>query len=109
MTTPLQILIDHLRKVDDSPTSKLGFDMHWNLAGSKLTDHPCGSACCIGGHAADIMGLTDIQADQALMQFLGIEHGTAYDIAYPDYHWDATLPEAIAMLERFQKTGEVQW
>lgn len=39
-----------LRSIDNSPESKFGFDMRYgSTQAGEAGQHPCGSACCIGG------------------------------------------------------------
>lgn len=48
----VQIMIDILKGVDNTPTSKVGFDMKTATPLEKASEiHPCGTACCIGGWA----------------------------------------------------------
>jgi hypothetical protein len=43
-------LAEFLKSFDnDSIHRKLGFDMGTDYHNRKVTDHPCGAACCIGG------------------------------------------------------------
>lgn len=123
----LQIIIDHLRKLDNSPTSAMGFDMNTEPAYSSSSEHPCGSACCIGGHAAlllekqysptrhTIAAALSVLCDIPLKENRhGEESGIAYDLCWPGREWycsysDITLEQAIQVLEHCRDTGEVDW
>ena len=95
------------------------FNMCWF---SQCTEeHPCGTAACIGGWAADIMlrdrgekpddesiesVLTEDMAD-----FFGIDEKNADELFFPAHKdlLDITREEAIATLEDLKATDKVEW
>jgi hypothetical protein len=130
-------LIAHLEALDNSETSKLGFDMFWTLNTRDRSLHPCGSACCIGGHVASLMIklgledawriLDDLAPSSAIMSFLDISFKNALDIAFPPSigsdpedvrdvehldtgpGWRANPAQAVVLLRNFMDTGIVDW
>ena len=110
----LQIMIDHLKNLDNSETSEMGFDMNYGQRERDATQHPCGSACCIGGHAAVLLKKEKMEISDALQELCDIPHETAYKICWPPAHdeknhYEAPLEVAIAVLEHCRDTGEVMW
>lgn len=121
----VQKLIDVLKAVDNSEKSQMGFDMDYWYQDRHVTNHPCGSACCIGGWAqacllkGQITG-PDVYAPpmEALIKFCELPWTLQSEDA--DVLWDLTMPESIRMnlltlemairvLEIFRDTGEVKW
>ncbi len=108
----LQIIIDHLRNLDDSEKSPLGFDMNYDHMNTKAAEHPCGSACCIGGHAAMLLKRPVMGISEALAELCSIPYVIARKICWPDcgsHYYDASLQDAITMLEHCRDTGETLW
>jgi hypothetical protein len=119
----IQKIIDVLTNVDNSSESNAGFDMKCEYDTRKSTDHPCGSAFCIGGHAFVAMNddLNDDDDDDdhryetvqdSLAEFCDIPHSIACDLCWPhiDISYDQiTLENAINVLEKCMMTGEVDW
>lgn len=114
----LQRIIDVLKQIDNSPTSSCGFDMVNVYDSRKLSDHPCGTACCIGGWAElklreernsseeDFYGM----AFMSLMDYCSVPEEIADAICYPDLKLTGiTLEQAIKCLEHCRDTGEVDW
>lgn len=110
----LQIMIDYLENLDDSPNSKCGFDMNYEHE-CTYTSHPCGTACCIGGHAEKILGEYYSEVSFALSKLCDIPRKTASKICWPGSRvkcpeaYEATLEQAIKLLEICRDTGEVDW
>ena len=113
----LQIMIDYLENLDNSPNSKCGFDMNYEHE-SHYTDHPCGTACCIGGHAELILGgyhPEDPEVVEALSRLCNIPVKIANKICWPGSRancpeaYEATLEQAIKVLEICRDTGKVDW
>ncbi len=105
-------LIAIIRAVDDSQTSKCGFDMQLIAFDRYYTEHPCGTACCIGGHAALALKKERMTPEQAVMSF-GVGSSIDADmICYPDPKhpgWRAKPRHAIRLLEHYRDTGVVDW
>lgn len=106
----LQIIIDHLKNLDNSPKSKLGFDMNWEHFETRRSTHPCGSACCIGGHAAILLG-EDYEGSitDAVEELCEVPDNVARKICWPSGYYRAPLENAIEMLEKCRDTGMVDW
>lgn len=105
-------LIAIIRAVDDSPTSECGFDMGEIAFSRGSSRHPCGTACCIGGHAALALGEEGMFPEVAVMKFGVGSIIDADEICYPPpgYRaWDAKPRHAIRLLERYRDTGVVDW
>lgn len=123
----LQLIIDHLKSLDNGPTSPCGFDMNCTHGAAEYTDHPCGTACCIGGHAALLLmrqGMLSCEVaniDGALALYCDIDETTAARICWPGgpenseehryagSYEEIQLPHTIAVLQRCRDTGIVDW
>lgn len=103
-------LIAIIRAVDDSDTSECGFDMVSEAFTRRGSTHPCGTACCIGGHAALALHDISLYPDDAVCLF-GVPLPDATAICYPRLHpgWSAKPHHAIALLEHYRDTGIVDW
>ena len=108
-------LAEFLKNFDsDSPRRKLGFDMQNTYESRENTEHPCGSACCIGGwvqhHNRDTrkMGVED-----AVMTITpaGIYADEVYRLCYPNHDeaWEATPQQAARAVEILRDTGVCDW
>lgn len=120
MTEPvhigLQKIIEHLKNLDNSEKSACGFDMSRDSTYAVSTAHPCGTACCIGGHAALILKMPTLSPEAALTLLCDIPHTTADELCWPPtkvlpigYMTEITLEEAVNVLEHCRDTGEVDW
>lgn len=103
-----------LRSVDNSPTSKGGFDMVSPRLGD-WTDHPCGTACCIGGwvqtaNPQDTAGLTLGLAVKSLQPDL--DYYECDMLCYPppgSGAYNATPEQAARAVEILRDTGKCDW
>ncbi len=109
-------LVARLEALDNSETSTLGFDMDKGYAARHHSDHPCGTACCIGGHADAMLkeGGVDhyMGVSTALAILAGIRDRASKDICFPpDNHpgWKAEPRHAVALLKHYDETGLVDW
>ncbi len=102
-------IIEILEKVDNSPKSKLAFDIRVLYTLRDYTEHPCGTACCIAGHAEHATG--EFNGVYTLAEFCNIPLAIASALAIPDdVDWDSiTLEKAIACLKHCRDTGKVRW
>lgn len=105
MNTKFNRLIEHLKFIDNSADSKLGFDMCGYFEERNNSIHPCGTACCIEGHAQTIFGE---RGHDEFADLFNIPHSDWNDITVPD-ELDGTLEEAIQVLETYRVSGEVVW
>ncbi|NJL71048.1 MAG: hypothetical protein HC888_05245 [Candidatus Competibacteraceae bacterium] len=110
MKMTLSEFMDYLSRVE-APDTKCGFDMRESASSRYMTEHDCDSACCIGGHAALLLGNEDIPPDDALVRLLTISAEDAHRICYPNCYenYQATLAQALRLLEHYSATGEVDW
>lgn len=110
MNMTLSEFMDHLSMVE-SPDSPVRFDMAHTAELRHMTKHPCGSACCIGGHASLLLGKHSDAPVTALRELLSIPYMDAYDICYPISlgGYTASLKTAMLLLEHYAATGEVDW
>lgn len=108
-------LADHIEQLDDSPTSTLGFDMLKAWVSREHSGHPCGTACCIGGHANALLGGKFRGATMdALVALTGIPDQAASLICYPDSYkhpnpYHSSPKQAARLLRHYAETGEVDW
>ena len=89
----------------------VGFDMEHGAFFRNTSDHPCGSACCIGGWAALMQGVVNQGPSYALVQW-GVPLGDASAICHPPVAgggWNATPQQAAILLRHYIATGEVDW
>lgn len=105
----LQIIIDHFKNLDNSPMSKLGFDMNYEHSQKRKSTHPCGSACCIGGHAALLLNRDHLDITDAVEKLCEVPDHIARSICWPSGYYRAPLENAIEMLEKCRDTGMVDW
>lgn len=111
----LEKLIRQLRTVSEDPRPDLGFDMRWGYSGRMYSDHPCGSACCIGGHASAILhdegsGRNAPHHDFGLL--CGVSSKVADAVCFPPTLSDArnaTPAQAVRLLEILRDEGVVDW
>lgn len=109
-------LAEFLKNMDnDSPRRKLGFDMGVSYIDRDGTNHPCGSACCIGGWVQFHNKATrHMWVEDALMTICpdGTLEGEAYKLCYPDgirAAWKATPQQAARAVEILRDTGKCDW
>jgi hypothetical protein len=110
----LQTIIEVLKHIDNSENSKLGFDMNREYTARTKTEHPCGSACCIGGHAAAILGDGAWDIVESLCQLCDIPHHISNQLCWPGFthfedYRDISLDMAIKVLEYCRDYGVVDW
>ena len=110
------MLVDTIRNIDNSATSRRGFHMSYSAENADTSDHPCGTACCIGGWASVLTGFHAARPGKALMDMAGISFVDAGSICYPDDSgfsersgWDATPEQAVSLLLHYRETGIVDW
>lgn len=110
----VQKIIDHLETLDNGPTSECGFDMNYEVLHRETSKHPCGSACCIGGHAALLLGDEEQTPEEALSLLCEIPWRDADRLCWPgrttavDYS-KTLLTDALDVLRHYRDTGEVDW
>jgi len=108
-------LADLLRGLDNTnPEGGIGFDMRLDWWSMIASNHPCGSACCIGGWVQhsnpNTREMTLEQAVKTLAPYL------AYDevemLCFPRLKspaWDATPQQAARAVEILRDTGKCDW
>lgn len=115
--TNLTDLAALLRSIDNGPTSEMGFDMQQDFEGRKGTDHPCGTAACIGGWLqAARPDLRDGHLHEAVAA-LGCDPDEAKKLCWAksvsfssfDPAWDATPEQAARAVEILRDTGKCDW
>ena len=88
------------------------------LASGKLDGHfninvaisQCGTFACIGGHMAQLMGMTGYEEIQSYVS----AHKDLHELFYPDseedLNWDDITPtQAVMAIDNFLKTGNPEW
>lgn len=108
-------LANVLRGLDNyDPKDGLGFDMEFGYHNRRISDHPCGSACCIGGWVQhfnpDTRDLTLIEAVQTLAPKLSYHE--VERLCYPvDVFsaWKASPQQAARAVEILRDTGKCNW
>jgi hypothetical protein len=108
----VQIIIDILSRVDNSAKSKLAFDMKRPYPSH--SEHPCGTACCIGGWASRAMKLvygTSGNIHNSLAELTNIPANDAYMICFPvDVDYESISRDvAVKMLKHYRDTGKIAW
>lgn len=111
--------IDHfihfIANIDDGPKSRCGFDMGRERAHRNASNHPCGTAMCIGGWAGHLLGVKDtVSPTAALSELLNIPTADAQAICWPDTDidpdpYEATKEQAVELLQHYRATGVVDW
>jgi len=107
-------IIDHLEHLDNSEDSPCGFDMNFEADARDNSKHPCGSACCIGGHAALLLGNEEMCPEDALSQFCDIPSNDAEQLCWPGRRHEVTyalttLEDVLPVLRHYRDTGEIDW
>ncbi len=105
-------LADFLHELpdNDDAEAEAGFDMQISSLGNP-TNHPCGTAACIGGWANALTG----ERGSALTLFFtdrGIDYIEANDLCFPyDYPlaWHATPQQAARAVRIIGETGKCDW
>jgi hypothetical protein len=110
-------LAELLRGLNDhSPHCKMGFDMQYAYGNRDISDHPCGSACCIGGWVQYRNKNTrDLDVEYAVKSISpeGTSLSEIYNLCYPsgvdDLAWSATPQQAARAVEILRDTGKCDW
>lgn len=119
----VQVIISHLEMLEgteQNPNIKCGFDMNFEANTRDASKHPCGSACCIGGHATILLsGWNTLNyqwhdTSSAMADLCGIPCDDAEKICWPmrTYNFPysyVTLDDALRVLRHYRDTGEVDW
>jgi hypothetical protein len=99
-----------------APGAKLGFDMRDTYHSMHYTNHPCGSACCIGGWVQFLNEDTrDVELEMAVMTICPPEvtFQEVYKLCYPPDEtpdaWHATPQQAARAVEILRDTGKCDW
>lgn len=110
-------LAEFLKKFDnDKPRRKLGFDMQWAYESRDLSEHDCGSACCIGGWVQYLNRKTrKMDVVEAVLSISpeGTSWEEVHKLCYPTgwtaNAWEATPQQAARAVEILRDTGECDW
>ena len=107
-------LASYLRALDNSSESKLGFDMVRTDICAHLSHHPCGKACCVGGHVFLVNGknLGEEMADKIHEISENVSLDSCFDLCYPydlPSTWEATPEQAARAVEILRDTGKCDW
>lgn len=111
----LNKLINEIRAIDNSPSSEMGFDMSEWFHGAGWSDHPCGTACCIQGHAQILFGNPRDLPGSSWSTWFGMDTVEWTRITVPPTeildrpYMDIKPHHAVALLKNFRDTGEVNW
>lgn len=76
--------------------------------------HWCGSATCIGGWARVMLGMRPGETENALRSWklrraLGLTTVQAEALFFPDNMCGTTRAQAVAVLDHYLATGEIDW
>jgi hypothetical protein len=111
--TSLTELAEFLRNLPNGPDAEIGFDMSNSQKARFLTDHPCGSACCIGGWV-NLQNGTDYGVARAVRMiapdYIEVMEITA--LCFPSdvpEAWGATPQQAARAVEILEETGQCDW
>ncbi len=110
-------LAEFLKKFDnDNPRRKLGFDMQWGYKNRDLSQHECGSACCVGGWVQyHNRNTRKMNVEEAVLSISpeGTSEIEVHNLCYPNYldgdGWDATPQQAARAVEILRDTGVCDW
>jgi hypothetical protein len=112
--TDLTDLAEFLKTLpaNDDPDAEIGFDMEQSLPPG--SDHPCGSACCIGGWIWLCNPETsDLALEEAVMTLGPVSEKQAVELCWPSrvYNpaWEATPQQAARAVEILRDTGCTDW
>lgn len=96
---------------EDDFSAEIGFDMSHEWVERKSTEHPCGTAMCIGGWVQQLFPETrTLTTTDALVAKFGIGFIDAKAMCYPKYEgWDANKNQAANMIDWYIETGSVDW
>ena len=93
---------------------EMGFDMRHSYENCHNSDHPCGSACCIGGwvqhHNSNTRSMALAHAVQTLAPKLS--YWEVESLCHPTRSsnaWDATAEQAARAVEILRDTGKCDW
>ena len=108
-------LADLLRGLDnDNPRRKLGFDMYHGYASRHGSNHPCGSACCVGGWVQycnpDTRTMRLVETVQTIAP--DADYWEIDKLCYPTEElnaWRATPQQAARAVEILRDTGKCNW
>lgn len=109
----VQIIIDILSRIDNSAKSKLAFDMKHPFPSK--SQHPCGTACCIGGWARRAIELVYGEAvgniHHSLAELTNIPTEDAYAICFPiNISYESVSRNvALRMLKHYRDTGKISY
>lgn len=101
------------------PRRKLGFDMQWGYCNNNMTDHPCGTAMCIGGWVQHHnKGTRCLGVRDAVMTICpeGTDWHQVEELCFP-YNsnngkhnaYNATPQQAARAIEILRDTGFCDW
>lgn len=106
-------LAELLRSINNEDDAELGFDMSLVYSERKSTDHPCGSACCIGGWVQACNPETregSIEdAVQTIAPEISLEEIERLCFPDEDEAWIATPEDAARAVEILRDTGKCDW
>ena len=108
-------LADLLRDLDnDKPIDGIGFDMTTDRWDMENSNHPCGSACCIGGWVQ--LCNPDTRTMRLASAVQTIAPNVSYEeldyLCYPmddSLAWSATPQQAARAVEILRDTGKCDW
>jgi hypothetical protein len=109
-------LADLLRGLDNNSTRrKMGFDMDKEYKHRKTSQHPCGSACCIGGWVQyKNRNTRELELEDAVKTICppNMSKREIYQLCYPpdgSEAWQATPQQAARAVEILRDTGKCDW
>lgn len=113
MFTNLKDVSNFLRETQ-FPLGGMAFDMVREFSYRTATEHPCGSACCIGGWIIARNDLSPHISPAEAVRTIApdLTPGQAYELCWPDSDspgWSATPEEAADVIDHLLATGEVDW
>jgi hypothetical protein len=99
---------------NDDPSIDKGFDMQWGYHNKHFTNHPCGTAMCIGGWVQNFNVETrDMSLADAVMTICpeGAKWDEVDELCYPlgASGWNATPQQAARAVEILRDTGFCDW
>lgn len=104
---------DIIGSVDNSEDSELGFDMQHTYETANWSEHPCGTASCIGGWLQYLKPeYREKYLPESMKEEFGIPQDDAAEICFPERvpeAWEASPKQAEFLLKHYDETGTVDW
>jgi hypothetical protein len=104
----IAVILDSM--THNNPKDVMGFDMGFVLSQSFDTDHPCDTACCIGGWVQHLNPeLGGMGVAQAVCEVSSLSYGTAYDLCFGETSWLVTPQQGAQAIRNAIEFDDPKW